>query len=348
VALASSRLGDFARARGFRPVSDAGFVALPVLEQVEHDDEEALSSRLRELSWEVPAGSWRPIDCAGTPSRAPLRFIDGSLATRTIGVVRVDGARRPLVLAVVGALELRLDGRSLRRPPDGSVLRTVLCLVANGIPAQERAGVAEELAALGVDLLTTETKDVTADFDVLRRRSFDLASHAMERAEGDLLLRLPDVPALVDGLLERRLVTVASQAMPVVGMVKRQLRQYLPSSHLSILYELAPGQRTPAFVLETEHARVVSWYLRLSTTEMAGPSYGLVRLTMPFEYLSHLPDPGAEVSALSAFVRSLRHREASYSRVGVSLEPIVRVEDELHVLMPSIEEQVARLTRALS
>ncbi|HEY4026853.1 MAG TPA: hypothetical protein VGO86_10530 [Candidatus Dormibacteraeota bacterium] len=337
-----SGLGAFARRHGFMPVSDAGFVALPALDQAELEDEE---SRVRELSWELPAAAWRPIECAGTPLAPPQRFIDGSLVSRTVGVVRVDGARRPLVLASTGALELCLDGRRLRRPAEACVLRSVLCLIANGIPPDELAELAEGCAALGLELLAAESKDVTADFDVLRRRSFDLAKLAMERAERDLLLRLPDVPALVDGLLERRLV---AGPMPALGMVKRQMRQYLPSSHLALLYDLAPGQRTPAFVLETEHARVVSWYLRLSTTEMAGPSYGLVRLTMPLEYVTHLSAPAVEISALSAFVRGLRHREGSYARVGVSLEPIVRVEDELHALMPSIEELSARLARVLA
>src|SRR5690348_1629316 len=110
-----SRLADLARRRGFTPVSDAGFVALPHLEQAEQDDEEAAGARLRELSWELPAADWRPIDCGGEPARPPRRFIDGSLTSRTVGVVAVDGARRPLVLAAVGALELCLEGRHLRR-----------------------------------------------------------------------------------------------------------------------------------------------------------------------------------------------------------------------------------------
>jgi hypothetical protein len=344
----SSRLRELARRRGFRPVDDAGFVALPPLELVEQDDEESIAARLRDLSWEAPEGGWRPLDTGGLPDRPPRRFIDGSVMTRTIGVLEVDGVRRPLVLASLGALELWLEDRRLRRPPDGLLLRTVCGLVANGLPPEERAELGAGLADLGVELLTTDSGDLSVDFDVLRRRSFDLATHAMEAAERDLLLRLPDVAALADGLLERRLTTVASHSMPVVGMVKRQLKQYLPATHLGVLYDLAPGQRTPAFVLHTEHATVVSWYLRLSTTEMAGPSYGLVRLTMPLEYLSHLPDPGAEISALSAFLRGLRHRQASYARAGVSLEPVVRVEDELHALMPSIEELSGRVTRALS
>lgn len=348
---ANKALLGFAKRHGFYPVDEAGYVALPILEQVENEDEQALQSRMRELSWEVPASSWRPIDCGGVPRGCPGRFIDGTLASRTIGAIWIDGVRRPLVLAAVGALELRLEHAALVRPPDGFALRTVICLVSNGLPAEEVADLAAGCSALAIQLLAAESPDVTVDFEVLRRRSFDVAKQAMETQERDLLMREPTRPALIDGLLERRLITIASQEMPVVGMVKRQLRQYLPNSHVGLLYELEPGQRTPAFTLETEHARIVTWYLRLSTTENAGPGYGLVRLTMPLEYLSNaFPDStgrSEEISALSAFIRTLRHREASYRRVGVSLEPIVRVEDELRAVMPSINELAARVLRSL-
>ena len=348
----NATLHGFAERHGFYPVDEAGYVALPILEQVENEDEQALQARMRELSWEVPASTWKPIPCRGTPAACPRRFIDGSLSSRTIGAVWVEGARRPLVLAVVGALELRLEDSRLVRPFDGYSLKPVLCLVSNGLDGDEVAELAAGCSRLGIHLLAAESTEVSVDFEVLRRRSFDLAKQAMEAEERDLLLREPKLPALVDGLLERRLVTVASQQMPVVGMVKRQLRQYLPNSHVGLLYELKPGQRTPAFLLETEHARVVTWYLRLSTIDNVGPNYGLVRLTMPLEYLANaFPEPAErtdEISAISDFIRTLRHREASYGRVGVSLEPIVRVEDELHALMPSINELVAGMLRSLA
>ena len=348
---ANGTLVGFAKRHGFYPVDEAGYVALPILEQVENEDEQALQARMRELSWEVPASSWRPIACEGVPRGSPCRFIDGTLSSRTIGAIWVDGVRRPLVLAVVGALELRLHDAKLIRPANGFALKSVLCLASNGLTGEEVAELQAGCAGLAIELLAADSPDMTVDFEVLRRRSFDLAKQAMEREERDLLLREPKRPALVDGLLERRLITVASQEMPVVGMVKRQLRQYLPNSHVGRLYELQPGQRTPAFILETEHARIVTWYLRLSTTDNAGPSYGLVRLTMPLEYLSNaFPDSNGrskEISALSAFIRTLRHREASYRRVGVSLEPIVRVEDELRAVMPSINELAARVLRSL-
>lgn len=348
---ANGRLTAFAKRHGFYPVDEAGYIALPILEQVENQDEEALQAKIRELSWEVPASSWQAIDCQGAPKASPRRFIDGTLSSRTIGAIWVDGVRRPLVLAAVGALELWLDGGKLVRPPDGFALKTVLCVVSNGLASDEVAELAAGCSQLSIQLLAAESPDLSVDFDVLRRRSFDLAKQAMEGQERDLLLREPTMPALVDGLLERRLISIESQGMPVVGMVKRQLRQYLPNSHVALLYELKPGQRTPAFVLETEHARLVSWYLRLSTTDNAGPNYGLVRLTAPLEYLSTaFPDSSernTEISGVSAFVRSIRHRQASYARVGVSLEPIVRVEDELRAVMPSIAEISARMYRSL-
>ncbi len=306
---------------------------------------------MRQLSYEVPASQWRPIPCQGEPAYPPSRFIDGSIFSRTVAVFTVDGRRRPVILASVGALALHLNGRRLERRPGSLRLETVLCLISNGIPAEDVQTLAEGLARMGLRLVTSETTELTADFEVLRRRTWDLAKQRMEDAERGVLLDDHESPSVVDGLLERRLVTVASQEMPVFGVVKRQLRRYLPQSHLNLLYDLRPGERTPAFTLETEHAFLVSWYLRLSAGQTASPSYGIVRLTAPQEYLERrFPRPAerwAEISAVSHWLYSLRHREGSYPRAGISLEPIVRVEDELHALLQDVGQQAARLHRAL-
>ncbi len=347
----ASPLRSLARTYHVRPMDDAPFSPLPLADQALDEDEAALKARLRQLSYEVPAGEWRPLICGGEPSEPPQRFIDGSVFSRTVAAFTVDGRRRPAVLACVGALALHLEGRQLVRPPDALRLETVLCLLTNGIPPDDLRALSDGLAALGIGLVASETAEPTADFEVLRRRCWDLAKQRMEDAERAVLLDSPAVPALVDGLLERRLVTVASQEMPVIGMVKRQMRRYLPESHLNLLYELRPGERTPAFLLETEHATIVSWYLRLSASDTLSPGYGIVRLTAPQEYLERIfPRPAersAEMSALSRWLRELRHREASYPRAGISLEPIVRVEDELHALLPAVAQEAARLHRAL-
>lgn len=336
---------------GVRAIDDAPFMPLPLADQAMEEDEAALKAQTRQLSYEMPLGQWRPIPCQGDPAYPPSRFIDGSIFSRTVAVFTVDGQRRPVILASVGALALHLNGRRLERRPDGLRLETVLCLISNGIPGEDMRTLAEGLAGIGLRLVTSETTELTADFEVLRRRTWDLAKQRMEDAERGVLLDDHESPSVVDGLLERRLVTVASQEMPVFGVVKRQLRRYLPHSHLNLLYDLRPGERTPAFTLETEHAFLVSWYLRLSAGQSASPSYGIVRLTAPREYLERrFPQPAerwSEISAVSHCLYRLRHREGSYPRAGISLEPIVRVEDELHALLPDVAQQAARLHRAL-
>jgi hypothetical protein len=344
-------LKQLARRYDARPLDDRPYEPLPLADQALEQDEEALKARLRQLSYEMPASEWRPISCDGDPVDAPQRFIDGSVFSRSVAVFSVEGRRRPAVLACLGALALHLEAGRLQRPPDGVRLRTALCLLSNGMAQEDLRRMDDGLAPLGIELVVSETAELAADFEVLRRRTWDLAKQRMEEAEKEVLFAASDVPAVVDGLLERRLVTVASQAMPAVGVVKRQMRRYLPDSHLNLLYDLAPGHRTPAFLLETEHATVVSWYLRLSAADGLSPGYGIVRLAVPQGYLERrFPAPQerwAQLSALSAWLRGLRCREGSYPRAGISLEPIVRVEDELHALLPDIRQVAARLQRAL-
>ena len=355
---AASPLRELARRYDARPLDDRPYDPLPLADQALEQDEEALRARLQELSYELPASGWRPVPCEGdsappaaAPIDAPRRFIDGSVFSRTVAAFSVEGRRRPAILACLGALALDLEGRRLSRPPNGFRLRTVLCLLSNGMAQEDLRQLADGLAPLDIDVVISETSEMTADFEVLRRRTWNMAKDRMEEQEKEVLFAAPDVPAVVDGLLERRLVTVASQAMPAVGVVKRQMRRYLPHSHLNLLYDLVAGQRTPAFLLETEHANVVSWYLRLSTADGLAPGYGIVRLAVPQHYLEQrFPVPQerwAELSALSAWLRGLRCRDKSYPRAGISLEPIVRVEDELHALLPDIKQVAARLQRAL-
>lgn len=344
-------LRELARRYDARPLNDRPYEPLPLADQALDQDEEALKARLRQLSYELPASEWRPIPCGGEPIDPPRRFIDGSVFSRSVAAFSVEGRRRPALLACLGALALHLEGGRLVRPPGDFRLRTVLCLLSNGMPQEDLRRLAEGVAASGIELVVSETAELAADFEVLRRRTWDLAKERMEEAEREILFAAPDVPAVVDGLLERRLVTVASQGMAAVGVVKRQMRRYLPDSHLNLLYDLGAGERTPAFLLETEHATVVSLYLRLSAADGLSPGYGIVRLAVPQDYLERrFPAPQerwAQLSALSDWLRGLRCREGSYPRAGVSLEPIVRVEDELHALLPDIRQVAARLQRAL-
>ena len=69
-------------------------------------------------------------------------------------------------------------------------------------------------------------------------------------------------------------------ALPVVGVVKRFVRQYLDPRHEELLARLGPGQRTPVFALADQKAAVrgYSWYTRL--TELRAPWHdyaGIIR-----------------------------------------------------------------------
>ncbi len=337
---------------GFRPVDDVGFLKLPPVDAAEADDEDQMSAKLEAASYEVPAWEWRPIHADGEPEEPPQRFIDGSLHSRTVGVIRVGSALRPLVLASVGAVELRLEGRELRRPPDGYRTDCVLCVAANEMNTELTLELSQAVSTRGIRLIARESDVETHDFEMIRRRAWDFAKGEMEELERQLLLRDANTPALADGLLERRLVTIESQRQPAIGMVKQVLRHYLPAPLTSMLYELGAGDRTPAFLLRTKNAQLVSWYLRLGEGDLMGPGQGLVRLSMPVEYLERrFPSPSErsrELSALSHWLRRVRCREQSYGRSAVSLEPIVRAEEQLHALLPPIEQRAAALRRMLT
>jgi len=345
--IAAEELRSLVTRYGIRAIDDLPYGAQP-LERADADDETA--ERLSNLGWEQPAEAWRPLTAWGTATRPPCRFIDGSVNGRTVAVLDVAGGLRPALLAVIGAMAMELRGRDLRRCGDGVRTESVLCVFSNQVPAADLDALQAGLARLGMSLVAPVTADLAADFEVLRRRTWDLAKRCMEDAEREVLVRDPLTPCLVDGLLERRVTTIASQAIPAYGMVKRQLYPLLPQRLAHLIHRLAPGQRTPAFVVDTEHASIVTWYFRLSDPGRAVPTAGIVRLSATRAYMeSAFPDPAArtaEISAVSAWLRSLRCRQASYRRSDVSVEPIVRLEDQLHALLPSLPQLTARLHRA--
>jgi hypothetical protein len=354
----TSSLTDFAAHYEMRPLDEVPVSPTPSVQALLDDDVGGIQAG--ELGYERAITDWAAVHCAGSPLAAPRRFVDGSIASRTVASFTVDGLPRPAVLATVGAMALTLEpsSRVLRREVGDMRCETVLCILSNGVSATSLDQLAEGLSPLGIGLVATESQDTDVDFEVLRRRCFDFAKRRMEAAERAVLLEDRDTPAAVDGLLERRLTTASSQRAPAYGVVKRQLRRYLPDSVMPVLYGLDAGERTPAFLLATEHGEFVSWYVRLTTNSFTargigvGPSHGIVRLSVARAYAEErFPDPAerfAEISAVSAVMVALRHRQRSYGRAAVSLEPIVRVEDELHAVMPDIAQTTARLHRALN
>src|SRR5207302_8549446 len=87
----------------------------------------------------------------------------------------------------------------------------------------------------------------------------------MREEENNLAARLVAAGAglvIVDGPLRLGEET----GSPVVGVIKRFVRQYLQPEQEALLGRLGPGQRTPIFALQDqeEALRGYSWYTRLT------------------------------------------------------------------------------------
>lgn len=325
-----------------KPLNDSG---APPFAAYESDEEDEEREQDIDLAFEMPQHQWRGIDPGTPPDDAPVRFVDGSIYTRTAGSLTVAFRRRPMIAAVVSAASLVLDGRTLRRGA-GAQARKLLCLYSDGIDPALLADAGHALERSGIGLLHRESKMPLRDFDATRRATRALAMEVMENAEKDVLFADASTPTLVDGLLERRLAAAPTHDLPAVGLVKRQMQQYLPGNLQELLYTLQAGQRTPAFVLKTvQHVDVVNTYVRLSSQPGMSPSYGVVRLQAPLTYVqrAHSGDLEAYLSGLAAYIYRLRHRDLAYGRAGISVEPIVRVEDHLHAIVPDVEVLVKKL-----
>jgi hypothetical protein len=322
---------------------------MPPLDLAEAEDEEQAAAAAELLDYEVGSDSWAPIAIGGIPKSRIRRFVDGSVFSVTAGTCRIDGSFRPLLVGALGALELELAGRRLFRPQVGYRIAVVAAMLTAGIAEGPLHRLKDLCSDAGIQLLALDT-DVDANYEVLRRRTWDVLKQEMEGLERELLLNRPDCPTLADGLLERRLTTIESQQQPVVGMVKRNLRRYLPPRLETLLYDLSAGQRSPAFVIKTPHAELVSWYLRLTDGPMS-PGSGLVRLAAPREYLERaltIPDRFAELNGWSNQLVGWRCRQESYARHRVSLDPIVEVEDQLHALLPEAGYYAGKLKLRLN
>lgn len=110
----------------------------------------------------------------------------------------------------------------------------------------------------------------------------------------------------------------------VVGYVKREHVEYLPSELWDVKYGLGVGRRTPLFLTTTSWSRY-SWYVRLATG--AGPAEGLVRCEvsgdMDITAAVRLAD---QVTATLPRFASAPHKDP---RAPENLYPIAGLEREL-------------------
>ncbi|MBI1923820.1 hypothetical protein HYR99_06175 [Candidatus Poribacteria bacterium] len=309
------------------------------------------------LDYEVEPGQWKPRDVTtlGIPSDWPLRperFVDGKDMGRTVAWLQSEeGYPIPVRLSEIGAVVMRRVNGTLRR--EFHRIERVVSMMVDFFSLDDGIeGFANALRAHGFRFLpcrAPDSIDSFYNFDKMRRATKNRSNDEMLRLERQALARESDVPTIVDGRLEPHAGAFDDALAPVVGLIKTHWRNYLHPGGWRVYYDLQPGQRTPAFRLETHNLSVVSWYLRLDGARGELPNYGIVRLEIPERFFGdELDGDWGYIDCLSRLVCEYRCRDQSYGRAAVSIYPIQRAEESLGSLFThadSLIHHFYRLTR---
>jgi hypothetical protein len=293
------------------------------------------------LDFELPPDDWQPhsVGAETVDSLAlPQRFIDGCHSGETVAWLQdAEGHPIPVRLAQIGGVCMRIDGRSLHR--EFVHLERIVSLIIDPFPVHEVENSAAALTQMGLRLLPAmlpkideERRGLTYDFARMREQTRLAAQHEMEVLEELALSQDLNVLSLIDGRLGRMQVPDLAR-YDIVGVIKQQRENYLHPHGWQVLYRLEPGQRTPSFRLSSKHLPVVSWYLKLDGARGAMPNWGIVRVEISCIHFERQRCHFNYLDRLSNALLHLRCRQNSYARAPVSMEPIVRAEENLKSLL---------------
>lgn len=326
------------------------------------DDAEAPATF--DFAAEQAPADWAPITPSEAPAKDgeyPVRFIDGSHLEQPVLCLRSpQGYPIPLVVAEIGAVAMRSEGRTLIR--DFQAVERALGFVADPFPWAEVEDFAAALAnhpTLAMRVLPARSPDpklyTPFDYEVMRRQAYNRCQNEMLKLEVLALAADATVPTLVDGQLGGRIGAKAAAERPLlVGAVKSPAPAPLHNHGWQALLDLRAGQRTPYFKDERKTGDKVTdvplacWYLRLAGGPRTAPNWGFVRVDVPWVQLERHETDAARtgfINRLSRWLVDARCRASSYARMPISLEPIVRAEDSLKSLFTPLPVLVNRLYR---
>lgn len=225
---------------------------------------------------EILEEPWSPRRPSQAPIPEPLFFLDGK--ERVDAVVSKDG-KVGLLVTVAAGLAVYRQGRM-------EVLEPVV--------RRYGLGVDEPLEAPSLRYEPLPQADPRRYVEAMHRLRVELEREVAQRAA-----------ASGEGLLVQDGPIFWGARGAVLGFVKTHWARYLPAEREGILQELAPGERTPAFVVEREAGRFASWYVRLDPTP-----WGLLRVEAPIsEGLREMADLSGTLFAFFA-AHPLRDRRA--------------------------------------
>lgn len=301
------------------------------------------------LSQECPHDKWRPIDVntAYIPPDWPLcpvRFVDGKDIGRTVAWLQTrEGYPVPVRLSEIGAVVMQNQDGQLHR--EFALVERVVSFMVDPFPWDEIESFAIALQEAKFRLLPCrEPLDgMSYSFEDMRATTQHRTKDEMSRLERHGMAHVAGVPTLVDGRLEPHARAFDEEHTPVVGLIKRHKQNYLHDQGWRVFYELQPGQRTPAFLLNEQNISVLSWYLRLVGSNGELPNWGIVRLEIPTAFfMKTLAEDWGYLNRLSHLICEYRCRDQEYSRAPVSIHPIQRAEESLGSLFSQGETLIQR------
>ncbi len=334
---------DFLRNYGAQRVR--AHVGLPMTfdEGYAGQDEEMEEMRVN-LSYEMPPQAWAARDIhksqrPGSWAYQPERFIDGKDVGQTVAWLRSpQGYPVPVRLSQIGAVVMRNENGLLRR--EFVIVEQVVSLAVDFFPWDEIEDFAIALNEEHFRLLICQPirNGWSFDFERMRRATQNRSMDEMTRLEKQALVRFGDVPTLVDGRLKPRAGAIDQETTPVIGMIKTLKYVPLHPEGWQVFYDLRPGERTPAFIMQEQHISVVTWYVRIAGGNGELPNWGIVRLEIPLKFFENeLGGAWDHLDRYSQTICEYRCRDQQYSRAPVSIHPIQRAEESLGALFTQSE-----------
>lgn len=261
------------------------------------------TSDVVDVDVELPADQWRPVVPTGPPLES-VAFVDGvRRIDARVWVHEGDVARPGVCASVAAGVVGSVGGRA--RVVDARVARGLFTTAADAGPIATRWGTYE----------LHPVADDTVDALYLR------VHEAMIALESEVAAALEGMQLLVvDGPLRGR-----SDLTAAVGYVKTHHVAYLPDPLMAVVGRLAPGERSPVFLVGGRFTRW-SWYARLPGP-IAHPLSGIVRCELPaVGTIDAAADRADTVTATIGRFASEAHKDP---RAPQNLYPIAGLESEL-------------------
>jgi hypothetical protein len=333
----------------------------PFHEEDGEDQGEYDTQPVMDYSIEVQAKEWSTIIVGEAPAQTgeyPTRFIDGCHSALPVICFRAPkGWPIPLLISQFGAVAMHLEGRSFVRK--FRLVERALSFIVDPFPWNEveafAAAILQDpaLAARLVPANFPKGNDHNPfDYELMRSQAYNRCQQEMLNAERLALAVDTKSPTLVDGKIADRIGPAAAAKRPLlVGVVKKFATKLHEEAYRTVL-DLRPGQRTPVFKITGLSANkeanmpTASWFLKLAGGPRLAPNWGFVRVDVP--WVQFTKDFGSDfgfVHRLSRWLIDARCRQESYTRMPVSLEPIVRAEECLKPLFTPLSLLSTRLYR---